>query len=84
MHPGHRLVALDRGDPPGYRPDGYESTTIPTIVRDAYGNVNVSGVYPNIVMPFGVSNVQRPPARSTIAEDAPATDKPHWKISEIT
>jgi hypothetical protein len=63
---------------------GYESTTIPTIVRDAHGNVNISGVYPSIVMPFGVSNIRRPPASSTVADDAPATDKPHWKISEIT
>jgi hypothetical protein len=63
---------------------GYESTTIPAIVRNVYGNVNIGGVYPNIVMPFGVTNIQRPPASSTLAADAATTDTEYWKISEIT
>jgi len=63
---------------------GYESSTIPTIVRGLHGNVNIADVYPNIVMTFGVTNTHRPPASSTIAKDAPTTDKSHWKISEIT
>jgi hypothetical protein len=63
---------------------GYESSTIPTIVRNTYGNVNIGDEYPNIVMPFGVSNIHRPPAKSTLAADAVTTDKQYWKISEIT
>lgn len=63
---------------------GYESSTIPTIVRDAYGNVNIGGVYPDIVMPFGVTNIERPPASSTMQADAPTTDRRFWKIREIT
>jgi hypothetical protein len=63
---------------------GYESLSIPTVLRDPYGNVTIPGVYPNIVLPYTVTNTHRPAARSTLAADNKLTSAPNWRVIQLT
>lgn len=63
---------------------GYESFSIPTVLRDPYGNVTIGGVYPNIVLPYTVTNLHRPAAKSTLAADNKLTGASNWRVTQLT
>lgn len=58
---------------------GFAKNFIPTITRDRYGNVNISGLYPSIQITYSMYN----PRQSWSSTAAAPTDRDHWDISQV-
>ncbi len=62
---------------------GYEGNFIPTFLRDQYGNLNVSGTYPDIEL-YTSTSIPQPAWNSTPATRANSASITHWDIlSEV-